>query len=173
MPPGVLTPNSCYQGITFNGTATVPAGRYFIHNGGLNIQTGSTVTGSGVTFVLWGNAGITVHSSTNVTFTAPATGGVPYQGLLFYQCGVSSCPGGADTQHADFGGCTSTTCDLTGAIYLPAADLAFTGHSSSTCTVLIAKTISVTGSSTLNASNCGADGITTPSSLTGAVALAE
>jgi uncharacterized membrane protein len=39
--------------------------------------------------------------------------------------------------------------------------------------LLQASQITFSGSSTLNASQCGADGVTTPSNLTGAVALAE
>ena len=92
------------------------------------------------------NAALAVQGGTppaTLTLTAPNSGGVPYQGLLFYQCGVSSCPGGADTQHADFGGCSPgppSSCNFTGALYFPtASDLVFSGNSSSTCTVFVAQ----------------------------------
>jgi Flp pilus assembly protein TadG len=171
-PPPAPTP-PCYKGITFKNPAnvTLAAGVYFVNNGNLTIQ-GGTVRGSGVTFVVYGNGQIQIQNSTPapvVALTAPTSGGVPYQGLLFYQPS-------ADTHDAAFQGCSTgppSSCTLTGAIYVPAAKLTFSGNSTSSCTVLIANTIVFSGSSTLNASQCGAGGVTTPSSLTGAVALAE
>jgi phage baseplate assembly protein gpV len=158
--------------MTFKNTAnvTLTAGVYFV-NGSLTIQGGS-VSGSGVTFVVYGNGQIQIQNHNPapvVALTAPASGGAPYQGLLFYQPST-------DNQGAHFQGCSTgppSSCTLTGAIYVPAATLTFSGNSTSTCTVLIASQITFSGSSTLNASQCGADGVTTPSNLTGAVALAE
>jgi hypothetical protein len=168
--PGPLI---CYNGMTFKNTAnvTLTAGVYFV-NGNLTMQGSANVSGSGVTFVIYGNGRIAIQNGApapTVTLSAPTSGGAPYQGLLFYQVA-------ADNHNASFAGCSPgppSSCTLTGAIYLPTADLTYSGNSSSTCTVFIASQITFSGSSTLNASQCGADGVTTPSNLTGAVALAE
>jgi hypothetical protein len=162
----------CYKGMTFQGNAnaTLGAGTYFVA-GSLTIHGGAKVSGGDVTFVVYNNGSIAIQAGNpapTVTLTAPSSGGVPYQGLVIYQVA-------ADTNPADFSGCSGnpSSCTFTGAIYVPGAEVKFTGSSSSNCTVLTAQKVTFSGSSTLNASQCGADGVTTPSNLTGAVALAE
>ena len=117
----------CYNGMTFQSkaNATLAAGPYFV-NGSFTIQGGATVqmspatcapntTSCGVTIIVYGNGQISIQRRTApiVTLAAPTSGGVPYQGLLFYQVA-------ADNHNASFAGCVNS-CTLTGGIYLPTA----------------------------------------------------
>jgi Putative Flp pilus-assembly TadE/G-like len=63
-------------GLTISGGAssvTFNPGIYYIRNGNLDISSGPTVTGNGVTFVLEGNAGFTIDAGATVSFSAPTS----------------------------------------------------------------------------------------------------
>ena len=146
----------CYNGLTFPNSTniTLAAGVYFVA-GSLTIQGNATVSGGSVTFVVFNSGSIAVQAGTApnpiVTLSAPTSG--HYQGLLFYMVAT-------DTQQSDFSGCVGS-CTLTGAIYVPGSDLKFTGSSASnsTCTVIVAHTVTLSGATTLNTSQCKALGV--------------
>jgi Flp pilus assembly protein TadG len=145
-------PHGCYTGMTFETRANVTlTGVYFVA-GSFTIQDTATVIGTDVTFVVY-NGSITIQGGPTVKLSAPPSGGNPYQGLLFYMVAT-------DANNTSVAGCVDP-CTLTGAIYVPGSDLVFSGNSSSSsCTVLVASTITFSGSVTLNSSGCKALGVT-------------
>jgi hypothetical protein len=151
LPPG------CYSGsITVNAGATLnlDPGIYYLDGANLSVAGNATITGTGVTLVFtgsgssWGTASI--GSNAIVNLTAPTSG--PTQGIVMY--GDRKMPVG--TAFNLTGGGTQ---NFGGAIYLPKANLSFSGGDGTTtsCTKIIADTIALTGTSNLQV-NCAALG---------------
>jgi Flp pilus assembly protein TadG len=144
-------------GISINAgaTLTLNPGIYYLDQGSLSMAGNSTITGTGVTLVFtsstgnnWANA--TINGNAVVNLTAPTSG--PTAGIVFFgdrnmSVGTSFKLNGGGSQ--TFGG----------AVYLPKADLTFTGGATSNngCTQIIADTITFSGNSNL-AINCGSYG---------------
>lgn len=141
-----LNPGVYCNGISFNnaGTSTMNAGVYFIDRGYFAVSGGSKVTGTGVTIVLTsstgsGYASVSIDNGTTVTLTAPTTGttaGIVFFGDRRATSAVSNTLAGG------------TTLSITGAIYLPTETLTWNNgasNTSSTCTELIAGTITLGG----------------------------
>ncbi|WFU13881.1 TadE/TadG family type IV pilus assembly protein [Bradyrhizobium sp. CB3481] len=155
----------CYSGdITVNAGATLnlEPGIYYLDGSNLSVAGNATITGSGVTLVFtgsgssWGTA--TIGSNAIIDLTAPTSGTM--QGVVFY--GDRKMPAG--TAFNLTGGGTQ---NFGGAIYLPKANLSFSGGNGTTtsCTKVIADTITFTGSSNLQV-NCSALGVATIGTLT-------
>jgi Flp pilus assembly protein TadG len=133
----------------FNGGLTISGGTsyvtfcpgiYYIKNGDLYITSGAAVTGTGVTFVLEGNAGFIFNGGVNINISGPTSscistsaypetaynGNTPYDGtdgegicnVVIYQA-----RGDTTTDYEDEG--ASTT--FGGAIYAPSAGLVVGG----------------------------------------------
>ena len=153
-----------------NDTYNLAAGTYYVVGGSLNIDASATVNGTGVTFVLTGNAlgqsgyaSLTVNGSSSVSLSAPTSG--PLGGLVFFQDRNAPAPtqagtcSSANAQNKINGGATQL---ITGALYFPSQSVCFTGNSSTTgvgkCTQLIARTLDFTGTSSLQLS-CTGSGI--------------
>ncbi len=153
----------CYSGsITVNAGATLDLtpGIYYLNGANLSVAGNATLScttctgGQGVTLVFtgsgksWGTASI--GSNANVTLTAPSSG--PTKGIVMY--GDRNMPVG--TAFNLTGGGTQ---NFNGAIDLPKAALNFSGGNgtSTSCTQIIADTISFTGNSNLQV-NCAALG---------------
>ncbi|XSC45438.1 hypothetical protein ACF1BQ_004785 [Bradyrhizobium sp. RDT10] len=147
----------CYSGsITVNAGATLKLspGIYYLDGASLNVAGNATITGTGVTLVFtgsgssWGTASI--GSNAIVNLTAPSSG--PTQGIVIY--GDRKMPAGTAFNLAGGG-----TQNFAGAIYLPKANLSFSGGNGTTtsCTKVVADTITFTGSSNLQV-NCSALG---------------
>ena len=144
IPPGVYC-----KGIDVSGGAklNLSSGTYVLLGGGLNVSGGATVTGTGVTFFNTAGSGkpygaINLSGGTNVTFSAPTSG--PLAGILFYQDpSVGSAP------NSTFSGGTSVV--MTGALYFPTTDLNYSGGSGGEYTILVARKISFSGGTTMNA----------------------
>ena len=153
----------CYSGnITVNAGATLDLtpGIYYLNGANLSVAGNATLScsvcigGLGVTLVFtgsgknWGTA--TIGSNANVTLTAPNSG--PTKGIVMY--GDRNMPAG--TAFSLEGGGTQ---NFGGAIDLPGANLKFSGGNgtSTSCTQIIADTITFTGSSNLQV-NCAALG---------------
>jgi Flp pilus assembly protein TadG len=147
----------CYSGsITVNAGATLnlDPGIYYLDGANLSVAGNATITGTGVTLVFtgsgsnWGTASI--GSNAIVNLTAPSTGAT--QGIVMY--GDRKMPVG--TAFNLTGGGTQ---NFGGAIYLPKANLSFSGGNgtSTSCTKVVADTIAFTGSSNLQV-NCAALG---------------
>jgi len=147
----------CYSGsITINAGATLDLspGIYYLDGANLNVAGNATITGTGVTLVFtgsgsrWGTA--TIGSNAVVDLTAPSSGST--RGIVIY--GDRKMPAG--TAFNLTGGGTQ---NFGGAIYLPKANLSFSGGNgtSTTCTKIIADTMTFTGSSNLQV-DCSALG---------------
>lgn len=147
----------CYGGnITVNAGATLnlDPGIYYIDGGTLSVAGNATITGTGVTLVFtgsgssWGTASI--GSNAIIDLTAPTTGST--KGIVIY--GDRNMPAG--TTFNLTGGATQS---FNGAIYLPKANLSFSGGNgaSTSCTKIIADTLTFTGTSNVQV-NCSALG---------------
>lgn len=147
----------CYDGgLDLKGTVTFEPGLYIINggtfsiNGGdINSATSANIRGQGVTFFLTGGATLRLTGNMTTDLSAPTSG--PFSGILFFgdrrDIGVS---------HTISGSISSV---LQGAIYTPAAHLAFSGNSSTTngCTQIIADRVTLTGNSNMQ-QNCSMAG---------------
>jgi hypothetical protein len=130
---------------------------YYLDGANLSVAGNATITGSGVTLVFtgsgsnWGTASI--GSNANIDLTAPSSG--PTKGIVMY--GSRDMPAG--TAFNLTGGATQS---FNGAIYLPKANLSFSGGNgaSTSCTKIIADTLTFTGTSNLQV-NCSALGTAT------------
>jgi len=147
----------CYSGgITVNAGATLNLnpGIYYLDGADLSVAGNATITGTGVTLVFTGSGGswgtASIGSNATVNLTAPTSGST--QGIVIY--GDRKMPAG--TAFNLTGGGTQ---NFGGAIYLPKANLSFSGGNGTTtsCTKVIADTITFTGSSNLQV-NCAALG---------------
>ncbi|MDN5003683.1 TadE/TadG family type IV pilus assembly protein [Bradyrhizobium sp. GCM10027634] len=155
----------CYTGsITVNAGAVLnlSPGIYYLDGANLSVAGNATITGSGVTLVFtgsgsdWGTASI--GSNATVNLTAPTSGAT--KGIVVY--GDRNMPTG--TAFNLTGGSTQ---NFGGAIYLPKANLSFSGGNgtSTSCTKIIADTLTFSGTSNLQV-NCSALGTATIGSQT-------
>ncbi len=142
--PGVY----CYgMSISGGSHATLNPGTYILLGGGLSLSGGSTLTGTGVTFYNTKDAThafgqISISGGTIVQLTAPTTGA--RAGMLFFQDrSVTSGSGGSLS-----GGSGSI---FNGALYFPGTSVSYSGGTTGSYTILVAKTVSFSGGSTLNA----------------------
>ncbi|MCK1421166.1 hypothetical protein IVB14_03045 [Bradyrhizobium sp. 180] len=155
----------CYMGsITVNAGAVLnlSPGIYYLDGANLSVAGNATIAGSGVTLVFtgsgsdWGTASI--GSNATINLTAPTSG--PTKGIVMY--GDRNMPAG--TAFNLTGGSTQ---NFGGAIYLPKANLSFSGGNgtSTSCTKIIADTLTFSGTSNLQV-NCTALGTATIGSQT-------
>jgi hypothetical protein len=129
-------------GLLVNGSLnlTLNSGLYIIDGGTLTFNGSGTITGSNVTFYLTNGASATLNGSQTFQFTAPTSG--TYAGILFFQ-------DRSDTSNATINGSASS--NFTGALYFAAAQLTYNGSGPlSAYTILVANTIIINGSSTIN-----------------------
>jgi hypothetical protein len=183
------SPGKYCGGITVNSSAVINLmpGTYYIDQGNLQVNGGATVKctscspgGAGVTFVLTSSGSVNnigtvqLNGSATVTLNAPAEGvasagpGGIYEGLLFYQ--DPRAPKDTSRTGQLNGGATSS---LVGATYFPANNVTWNGNltGASECTLIIADTVTLTGSSTLSADKC--DEFKIKSAVTTKIALIE
>ncbi|WP_283811026.1 MULTISPECIES: pilus assembly protein TadG-related protein [Bradyrhizobium] len=155
----------CYTGsITVNAGATLnlSPGIYYLDGASLSVAGNATITGSGVTLVFtgsgsdWGTASI--GSNAIIDLTAPTSGAT--KGIVMY--GDRNMPAGTSFNLTGGG-----TQNFGGAIYLPKANLSFSGGNgtSTSCTKIIADTLTFTGTSNLQV-NCSSLGTATIGSQT-------
>lgn len=139
-------------GLDIKKHATFAPGLYIIDGGEFNLNANGDVSiddasmsGSGVTFYLAGDATLSLSGNGSLNIRAPSTG--PYAGILFF--GSRSQSG---LTHQVLGNSGSIT---QGAIYVPSSAVRFTGNSTTSngCTQIIGYTVEFTGNSTLR-SNC-------------------
>jgi hypothetical protein len=132
--------------ISAGARVTLNPGTYILRGGGLSISGGSNVSGDGVTFYNtagggYGYQGISFSGGSTATLRAP-TGG-PLAGILMFQ--DRSISGGAASTVS--GGSGSI---LDGALYFPGTALSYSGGTSSAYTLLVAKTVTFSGGTTVN-----------------------
>jgi hypothetical protein len=153
-PIGIPSARFC-NGLDFKGSLNLMPGLYILDGGttrfsGGTVRSASTpkVSGSGVTFLLLNGARLDFSGNVQLELTAPTTG--PMSGILFFGSRTTT------VSHTLNGAVGSF---LGGAVYLPAADITYSGRSMTVngCTQIIANTITLTGSSQLS-SDCAIAG---------------
>lgn len=185
--PGNVTsnpqPNGCYTEISITGNYTFTANSvYYVKGNGtttncsttpalgqFSITGNGTITGSGVTIVLFNGAVLCMAGNAQVTLSAPTSG--TWQGTLFWQDKTSTPLCSTGSTCSNIAGTVNAV--LTGALYFPHDNIAFNGTSSSTCTVLIANTVSFAGTPNMSAGGCAAAGVTPPTNAGGPIVLVE
>jgi Flp pilus assembly protein TadG len=148
--PATLYPNQAYCGgivllptanVTFMpGTYVIRSGGLLGLQGGMSIDLGAQVSGSGVTFYNYGpNGGVNFVASSltsgKVSLTAPASG--TYGGILFFQDSANTTPAVIIAN-------SSWNTTLEGAFYFPAATVTTAATGSARYNILIAKDIAFT-----------------------------
>jgi Flp pilus assembly protein TadG len=118
--PGTITVNpGVYCGWTnFNGTSNITfnPGLYVIKSGGMTINSGSTITGTGVTFYLVDqNATIQFNGGITAALAAPTSG--TYSGILVFE------PGGLPLSNFVFNGSKGE--NMQGLLYMPSRNVTF------------------------------------------------
>jgi Flp pilus assembly protein TadG len=144
--------------ITGNSTVNFPSGIFYITNGVLHVDGGSTLnapvpacaspqpTGCGTTFVLSGTATVNFEGGATINVTALNSG--PFPGVAF---AVTS-PSGSGTSSFQGG----ATMNVQGAVYSPNNTVQWAGGSNTTgtpCTQIVALTIDFKGNSVFG-DNC-------------------
>jgi Flp pilus assembly protein TadG len=126
---------------TGSGSMKFGSGLYIISGGtGLQLTGSGALTGSGVTFYITGTGGVDVTGSSNITLTAPTSG--TYAGILIFQNQNDSAPVTVTG---------SSTSKIEGTLYLPDASIQYTGSNSTAAySIIVAKSITITGSGTTN-----------------------
>jgi len=152
-----LSPGTYSNGISITGgTTTFSPGVYAV-SGSLKIS-GGTVSGSGVTFVINNGASVSIQGNASITLTAPTAAfsnstGSSSAGMLFYGKNAS-------TKNNDISFAGTATQNLTGALYFPKSNVAFSGTNDSgtskVCTNIVALTVDLVGSNT-GTLDCSAD----------------
>ncbi len=145
-----ISPGVYCGGISISGgsTVTMSAGTYILLGGGLKVSGGSILSDTaGVTFYNTYGTGhpygaISLSGGANVQLIAPTTGSLA--GILFYQ--DPTVVGGAAST---FSGGDSTV--FQGTLYFPTTSVSYSGGATAKYTILVAKTVSFSGGSTLNA----------------------
>jgi Flp pilus assembly protein TadG len=148
-----IAPGVYCGGINLNAgvTITLSSGIYYIDGGGLSVNGGATLSGTGVTLVFtsknrgdWPTA--TINGNANINLIAPQSG--PTAGIVVYgdplmPVGTSFKLNGGATQY--FGG----------AVYIPQGAIQYAGGASTStaCTQIIGDTVTFVGNSSV-AVNC-------------------
>jgi Flp pilus assembly protein TadG len=156
-----LSPGT-YSGWNVNGTLNLSPGLYIV-NGDISTGAQGAINGPGVTIVTSGTVGTTGGSSLNLTAPTTRQGGNAIAGILL---------AGTGTATMSFLG--NSTIPVTGVIYFPNANMKFGGTSqagSSGCTQVLAKTVTLVGTSNL-AANCKDYGTLQYGSLPGPSSIA-
>ena len=153
---------------TGNRAYPLTPGVYFI-SGTLTLTGGSSITGTGVTFILLPGATIDTKGGGTITITGPTSAPAAASFPVSLQADASLFKGmaiyDASATPVQFGG--NSNINLTGNIYAPTADVTFQGNPSMTfgagqCGELIAKSVAFNGNATLNTGGCASAGIPTP-----------
>lgn len=148
-----ISPGVYCGGIKLNAGAnlTLSPGVYYLDQGNLTVNGGSSISGSGVTLVFTSSSGhnyasANINGNATVNLTAPDTG--PTAGIVMF--GDRDMTDGTSFKFE--GGASQT---FGGAIYLPKGAVTYSGGQSAntTCTQIVADTITFDGNSTLT-NNC-------------------
>ncbi len=141
-----ISPGVYCGGLRVSGSSlvTLNSGIYTMNGGGLVVTSSSTLSGTDVLIFNTGQSGqtpapISIDASSVINLSAPTSGA--YQGILFMQDrGIS---------YSGTNVITGSSTVYTGTMYFPSTALSYGGSSSGTYTALIAKTLTLTGSSVI------------------------
>jgi Flp pilus assembly protein TadG len=145
-----LNPGVYCNGITVSAsgtTAILNPGTYILDGGGLTVSGGANIQGTGVSFYNTQGAAsykpIVVSGGSSTTLSAPTSGSLA--GILFFQDRSIK----SSSQNTVSGG---STAGFEGTLYFPTTPLVYSGGSSTSAayTVIIADTITFSGSSNIN-----------------------
>ena len=149
-----LNPGVYCGGMNIGGGAkvTLNSGMYVLNGGGLTVNNGATLTGSGVTFFNTGQSGQTIAAIdiagvVPITLSAQTSG--TYQGILFIQDRNLSY---ATTNTFDNG----STSVLTGTLYFPSTGINYAGGTTQSYTAIIAKTLTFSNGASIKNDTTGA-----------------
>ncbi|WP_246396367.1 pilus assembly protein TadG-related protein [Gluconacetobacter tumulisoli] len=133
-------------------------GVYYI-SGDFNVNGNVSLAGTGVTFITNGN--ININGSADVSLSAPASGATA--GLLFGSKSSAYQLNGGSSVH------------LTGAIYMPNANLLVNGGNSATgtCLLIVAANVTFNGGGNFTDTNCQAEGMQPIYDLPGVARLVQ
>ncbi len=131
-----------------NSTLNLGAGTYVLEGGGMDVCSGGTLTGTGVTFYNTQNGtsypyqGVNLNSGSNISLTAPTTGSLA--GILFFQ--DRSVGSSGASSYMDSG----ADATFQGALYFPTTSLNYSSGADAAYTIIVADTVHMTSGSTLN-----------------------
>jgi hypothetical protein len=133
------------------GTVNLAPGTYFFYNA--TITFAGTVTGTGVTLVLLGDSSISISGNANVSLSAPTTNATypALSGVLIDDQAPNK------SKNAVTVNGNGTTVNLGGAMYFPNVSVSWSGTSANantTCSAVIANTLTMTGSAYMNTTGC-------------------
>ena len=140
--------------IAGSGVITFSPGEYVLLGGGLSVNGSSILNGTGVSFYLTEDAThaygpISLAGSAVSTLTAPTTGDMA--GILFYQDRSILSPA-----PSIIAGSSNST--FVGALYFPTSALTYSGSSNGQYTILVANTLTYSGSATVGSNYSGLPG---------------
>jgi hypothetical protein len=127
----VLTPGVYCGGILLSSsTVTFSPGVYILRGGGLSVESGSHITGNGVSFYntthpSYSAGRIYISSNSTAQLSAPSQGGM--MGILFYQNDIDSPPGSNSSLDPLIESGISSF--FTGVLYFPDHMLSFLSNS--------------------------------------------
>lgn len=165
-----LSPGTYCGGLTNSGVATITLdpGVYIFKGGQVNLNSDTTLTGTGVTLMFAASesdstdiAGITIGGNASVTLTAPDPDGHvsgpymnQYGGVLFMQ--DRSIPADNTQVNAFNGG---STMNLSGLVYFPRQRVELMGGAQvdGNCLQIVANTVALKGTSTISNSGGACD----------------
>ena len=138
--------------ITSGAVVTFQPGVYILDGGGLSVGGQSTIQGTGVTFYntaggKYSYAPVSMAGGTLGFLSAPTSG--PMEGMLFFQDRTIT-PKSGQSSNVISG---SSNLNFQGTFYFPTTDLTFAGGGqvATDYTILVARTIAVSGNTTLSA----------------------
>jgi hypothetical protein len=144
-----LNPGVYCGGITATGTAVLKfnPGTYIMLGGGINLQQGAVMQGSGVMFYLTGNStypygGLNINIANANSLSAPTSG--TYAGILFFQDRTIDSTTAGNHPNTVVGANLSK---YEGVLYFSSTTLAYAGASGAKYTIIIADKIDFTGAS--------------------------
>ena len=142
----------CYKGLTLKGNVTLSPGVYYIDAGDLQINSGATVSGTGVTVVLTNSSSnanapignVTLNGGATISLSAPSSG--VYKGLIMMQDRRATDGGGSSAPNKINGNSMSF---YQGAFYFPKQLLDFGGNSgiNTKCVQIVAWRLTFSGNS--------------------------
>jgi hypothetical protein len=150
-----LSPNSTGAygnlSVTTGDNVTFNPGTYFFYNAAIKIN-GGTVNGTGVTLVLLGDSSLSISNGATVNLSAPSinTTSSDLNGVLI----DDQAPHKSNNAVTINGG---GTVNLGGAMYFPNVDVSWGGtaaNTNTTCSEVIANTITITGNAYMSTQNC-------------------
>jgi hypothetical protein len=151
--------------ISGSGTVTFNPGVYVIDKGDLNISGSGTINATGgVTFIVTRRSGqsagdiggVSASGTGPINIRAPATG--PSAGIAVWVDKRAT--------SRSFGASGGRVWNITGAIYAPSTSMTWSGGGASTCTQLVANTLTVSGNVELK-HECDGVGVSDPPGSTG------